>query len=64
MLRTFHVTPKDKPHVVLFTGDLPAIAECLRAQPDPADLSVYTTVEGFSRDLTTDELRELAALMP
>ncbi len=58
------VTRRDTPHVVLFSAsDLAAVAESLRAQPNPEALTVYVPVDGFARDLTEDERRRLAELM-
>lgn len=64
MLTQYLVAPRDRPYLVLFTARrLEEAAAAVAAQPDPAAVLVYASVDDISRDLNPDERGRLAELL-
>jgi hypothetical protein len=56
---TYTVFHPDHRHVMLFTGPLDQVAECLAAQPEGSPLKVYASSDGFPRSLRPEEQARL-----
>jgi hypothetical protein len=54
----YTVFDPDKPHIVLFTGTLAAVAEAVAAQPESEPLRVYASSDGFPRSLRPEEYEQ------
>lgn len=64
MPRTYNVTRRETPWLVVFTANtLEEAAESVAAQADSDEFEVYINDNGFSRDLNDAEQQQLAGLI-